>query len=148
MRANLMWCATQALNGLLGCGVPQDWATHMIGHQLTALFHLDHAQTLAVILPALLAERRDAKHAKLLQYAERVWQQHEGSEELRIDNALIATREFFENMGVATRLSAYQLDTGIIPQVLAQLKQHNLTQLGEQRDINLEVSERILLRAL
>ncbi|NQD93010.1 iron-containing alcohol dehydrogenase, partial [Pseudomonas sp. CrR25] len=74
VRANLMWCATQALNGLIGCGVPQDWATHMIGHELTALYHIDHAQTLAVILPALLAERRQAKRAKLLQYAGRVWQ--------------------------------------------------------------------------
>ena len=120
----------------------------MIGHELTALYHLDHAQTLAVILPALLAERRDSKRAKLLQYAERVWQQHEGSEELRIDNALAATREFFERMGVATRLSAYQLDGGVIPKVLEQLKQHKLTSLGEHRDIDLEVSARILLRAL
>ena len=91
---------------------------------------LKRASTLPVLADDCMLDGRDA------------------SEELRIDNALIATREFFESMGVATRLSAYQLDTGIIPQVLAQLKQHNLTQLGEQRDINLEVSERILLRAI
>ena len=113
VRANLMWCATQALNGLLGCGVPQDWATHMIGHELTALYHLDHAQTLAVILPALLAERRDSKRAKLLQYAERVWGLRSGSEEERIDGAIKATRDFFERMGIKTRLRDYVADARI-----------------------------------
>src|SRR5690606_32552975 len=71
VRAKLMWCATQALNGLIGCGVPQDWATHLIGHELTALHGLAHAQPLAILLPAVLAERREAKRAKLLQYADR-----------------------------------------------------------------------------
>ena len=68
-----MWCATMALNGLIGRGVPQDWATHMIGHELTALFGLDHAQTLAIILPNLLWVQRGIKREKLLQYAGRVW---------------------------------------------------------------------------
>ncbi|MGH8352583.1 MAG: iron-containing alcohol dehydrogenase [Pseudomonas sp.] len=148
VRANLMWCATQALNGLLGCGVPQDWATHMIGHELTALYHLDHAQTLAVILPALLAERRAAKRDKLLQYATRVWNIQEGDDDERIDAAIAATREFFQRLGVPTRLSEHGLDAAVIPQVLAQLERHKMTALGENRDIDLAVSERILLRAL
>lgn len=148
VRANLMWCATQALNGLIGCGVPQDWATHMIGHELTALYHIDHAQTLAVILPALLAERRQAKRAKLLQYAGRVWQIHDGDEEARIDAAIAATQDFFKRMGVPTSLSEHGLDAEVIPQVLAQLERHRMTALGEGRDIDLETSERILLRAL
>lgn len=148
VRANLMWCATQALNGLLGCGVPQDWATHMIGHELTALYHLDHAQTLAVVLPALLAERRAAKRAKLLQYAERVWHLRDGDEDARIDAAIAATQGFFSRMGVPTTLSEHGLDAEVIPQVLAQLQRHQMTSLGEGRDIDLEVSERILLRAL
>jgi len=148
VRANLMWCATQALNGLLGCGVPQDWATHMIGHELTALYHLDHAQTLAVILPALLAERREAKREKLLQYAERVWNIQKGDEDARIDAAIAATREFFQRMGVPTRLSEHGLDAEVIPQLLSQLDRHKMTALGEHRDIDLAVSERILLRAL
>ncbi|MGL4600377.1 MAG: iron-containing alcohol dehydrogenase, partial [Plesiomonas sp.] len=67
VRANIMWSATMALNGLIGAGVPQDWATHMLGHELTAMHGIDHAQTLAVILPVLLQEKRIAKHAKLLQ---------------------------------------------------------------------------------
>ncbi len=99
MRANIMWAATQALNGLIGAGVPQDWATHMLGHELTAMHGLDHAQTLAIVLPALWNEKRDTKRAKLLQYAERVWNITEGSEEQRIDAAIAATRSFFEQMG-------------------------------------------------
>lgn len=147
VRANLMWCATQALNGLLGCGVPQDWATHMIGHELTALYHLDHAQTLAVVLPALLAERREPKRAKLAQYAERVWGLT-GDEDTRIDGAIAATRDFFEAMGVPTRLADHGLDAEAIPQVLAQLERHGMTALSERRDLDLEATERILLRAL
>ncbi|MDT4863801.1 Alcohol dehydrogenase YqhD [compost metagenome] len=143
-----MWCATQALNGLLGCGVPQDWSTHMIGHELTALYHIDHAQTLAVVLPALLAERRLAKRDKLLQYATRVWGLKEGDEEHRIDAAIQATRDFFKRMGVPTRLREHGLDADVIPQVLAQLARHGMTALGERRDLDLEASERILLRAL
>ena len=148
VRANLMWCATQALNGLLGCGVPQDWSTHMIGHELTALYHIDHAQTLAVVLPALLAERRQVKREKLLQYASRVWGLKEGDEEQRIDSAIQATRDFFKRMGVPTRLSEHGLDADVIPQVLAQLERHDMTALSERRDLDLEISERILLRAL
>ncbi|MDU2485979.1 MAG: alcohol dehydrogenase, partial [Citrobacter freundii] len=110
VRANIMWAATQALNGLIGAGVPQDWATHMLGHELTAMHGLDHAQTLAIVLPALWNEKRDAKRAKLLQYGARVWNITEGSEEERIDAAIAATRDFFEQMGVPTRLSAYGLD--------------------------------------
>ena len=72
VRANLMWCATQALNGLIGCGVPQDWITHMIGHELTALYGVDHAQSLAIVYPGVLQHQKDRKRAKLLQYAERV----------------------------------------------------------------------------
>jgi len=148
VRANLMWCATQALNGLIGCGVPQDWATHMIGHELTALYHLDHAQTLAVVLPALLAERRQSKHAKLLQYAERVWQLRDGDEACRVNAAIVATRDFFKRMGVPTSLTEHGLDADVIPQVLAQLERHQMTRLGEHGDIDLDASERILLRAL
>ncbi|GLZ87079.1 aldehyde reductase [Metapseudomonas resinovorans] len=148
VRANLMWCATQALNGLLGCGVPQDWSTHMIGHELTALYHIDHAQTLAVVLPALLAERRQVKREKLLQYGARVWGLKEGDEEQRIDAAIKATRDFFKRMGVPTRLSEHGLDADVIPQVLAQLERHGMTALSERRDLDLEASERILLRAL
>ena len=79
LRANFMWVATLALNGLIGAGVPQDWSTHMIGHELTARYDIDHARTLAVVLPASLNVRRESKRAKLLQYADRVWHITSGS---------------------------------------------------------------------
>ncbi|WP_105738785.1 alcohol dehydrogenase [Cronobacter dublinensis] len=143
VRANLMWAATQALNGLIGAGVPQDWATHMLGHELTAMHGLDHAQTLAVVLPALWNEKRNEKRAKLLQYAERVWNITEGSDDERIDAAIAATRRFFETMGAPTRLSDYGLDGSSIPALLAKLDEHGLTALGEHQDITLDVSRRI-----
>ncbi|ELY4508961.1 alcohol dehydrogenase [Cronobacter dublinensis] len=143
VRANLMWAATQALNGLIGAGVPQDWATHMLGHELTAMHGLDHAQTLAVVLPALWNEKRNEKRAKLLQYAGRVWNITEGSDDERIDAAIAATRRFFETMGAPTRLSDYGLDGSSIPALLAKLEEHGLTALGEHQDITLDVSRRI-----
>ena len=143
VRANVMWAATQALNGLIGAGVPQDWATHMLGHELTAMHGLDHAQTLAVVLPALWNEKRDTKREKLLQYAARVWNITEGSDDERIDAAITATRDFFERMGVPTRLSGYGLDGSSIPALLAKLEEHGMTALGEHQDITLDVSRRI-----
>ncbi|MFH3575107.1 iron-containing alcohol dehydrogenase, partial [Acinetobacter baumannii] len=83
-----MWAASMALNGLIGAGVPQDWSTHLIGHELTALHGIDHARTLAIVLPANLQVRRQEKREKLLQYAARVWQIIEGDEEQRIDTAI------------------------------------------------------------
>ncbi|MBB1202717.1 alcohol dehydrogenase [Enterobacteriaceae bacterium 89] len=143
VRANVMWAATQALNGLIGAGVPQDWATHMLGHELTAMHGLDHAQTLAIVLPALWNEKRDTKRAKLLQYAERVWNITEGSDDARIDAAIAATRSFFEAMGVPTRLSDYGLDGSTIPALLKKLEEHGMTKIGENQDITLDVSRRI-----
>ncbi|MGL4979593.1 MAG: alcohol dehydrogenase [Plesiomonas sp.] len=148
VRANIMWSATMALNGLIGAGVPQDWATHMLGHELTAMHGIDHAQTLAVILPVLLQEKRIAKHAKLLQYAERVWGIHEGSDEQRIDAAIAATRQFFEQMGLKTHLRDYGLDGSTIPAMVDKLKEHGMSKLGEHKDIRLEDSRRIYQAAL
>ncbi len=147
-RANLMWAATMALNGLIGAGVPQDWATHMIGHELTALHHIDHARTLAIVLPALLNECRDAKRAKLLQYGARVWAITTGSEDERISAAIDQTRDFFERMGIPTRLSAYDLGADAIDALIAQLEAHGMTKLGEHGDITPAVSRRILEAAL
>ena len=147
-RASLMWAATQALNGLIGSGVPQDWATHMIGHELTALHNIDHARTLAIVLPAMLNERRIQKHDKLLQYGERVWGIRTGTDDERITAAIDQTRDFFERMGIPTRLSAYGLGADAIDVVIKQLEAHGMTKLSEHRDVTPAVSRRVLAAAL
>jgi len=147
-RANHVWAATLALNGLIGAGVPQDWATHMIGHELTAMLAIDHGQTLAIILPAMLAVRRDKKRAKLLQYAERVWQITQGGEDEKIDQAIVKTREFFESLGIKTRLSEYGVGADKISAIVEQLKAHGMTALSETRDLTLEISRKILEKAM
>lgn len=148
VRANIMWCATLALNGLIGAGVPGDWATHMIGHEITVLHGLDHAQTLAIVLPGVLAVKRDQKRAKLLQYAARVWGLTDGGENERIDAAIAKTREFFERMGVKTYLRDYGIGADAVPALLAQLERHKLTRLGEHQDIDLATSRTILERCV
>lgn len=144
VRANLMWAATQALHGAVGAGVPQDWATHMIGHEITALYGLDHAQTLAVVLPNLLDVRRDVKRAKLLQYAERVWGLRAGDEDARIDQAIAQTRAFFEALGVRTRLADYGIGAEAVERIVAQLEAHRMIKLGEDRAVDLAMSRRIV----
>jgi NADP-dependent alcohol dehydrogenase len=144
VRANLMWTATLALNGLIGAGVPQDWATHMIGHELTALYGLDHAQTLAVVLPAMLRVRREAKREKLLQYAARVWNIVEGNEDDRIEQAIARTEAFFREVGVGTRLPDYQLGADAIEPVVKALEAHRMVKLGEHRDVTPDVSRKVL----
>ncbi|OXI48589.1 iron-containing alcohol dehydrogenase [Burkholderia aenigmatica] len=148
VRANLMWVATLALNGLIGAGVPQDWATHMVGHELTARYDIDHARTLAVVLPSMLQVRRDSKRAKLLQYAVRVWHITSGPDDARIDEAIARTRAFFERLDVKTRLADYGVGADAIDQLVAQLDEHGMTQLGEQKDVTLDVSRRVLEGAL
>ena len=144
VRANLMWVATLALNGLIGAGVPQDWATHMIGHELTALHGIDHARTLAIVLPSLLDSQREHKRAKLLQYAQRVWQITDGSDDERIDAAIAHTRQFFEGLGIKTRLADYGVGDDAIDAVVAQLDKHGMRALGEHQGVTLEVSRAIL----
>jgi NADP-dependent alcohol dehydrogenase len=144
VRANLMWCATLGLNGLISAGVPQDWATHMIGHELTALHGLDHAKTLAVVLPAMLKIRKDDKKQKLLQYAERVWGISQGDDDARMDEAIDKTRAFFERMQVQTRLCDYGITAEEIPAVVEQLKAHGMVKLGEKFNVTPEMVEKIL----
>lgn len=144
VRANVMWAATMALNGLIGVGVPQDWATHMIGHEITALHGLDHAQTLAIVLPAVMQHQRQQKRDKLLQYGRRVWNLQHTDEDQLIDAAIAATRQFFEQMGTPTRLRDYQIEAASIDKLVAQLQRHNLLKLGEHGDITLDASRRIL----
>jgi NADP-dependent alcohol dehydrogenase len=134
-RANLMWCATMALNGLIAAGVPQDWATHMIGHEITALHGLDHAQTLAVVLPGTMIACQDTKREKILQFAERVWGIREGTPETRIVAAVEKTRGFFESLGVPTRLSDYGVSADTVPVIAGRMEKRGVTSFGERGDV-------------
>jgi NADP-dependent alcohol dehydrogenase len=115
VRANVMWSATMALNGLIGAGVPQDWATHMVGHELTALHGLDH-----------------------------VWNLRDGSEDARIDAAIERTEAFFRQMGVPTRLPDYGLGAKNIDEIVGALQAHGMVRLGEDRDVTPEVCRKVL----
>lgn len=143
-RASLCWCATMALNGLIAQGVPQDWSTHMIGHEMTALSGLDHARTLAITYPGTMAACRENKHAKLLQYAERIWSIREGSEEQRIDKAIAATRSFFESVGVKSHFKDYDLPESIAGTIAKRLDERGWNKLGERHDIGPKKVEEIL----
>lgn len=146
-RANLVWCATMALNGLIGAGVPQDWNTHMIGHEITAIFGIDHAKTLAMVQPAVWKVRKEQKKEKLLQYAERVWGITEGDENHRIDAAIAKTEEFFQSLGIKTRLSDHDIGEEGIDRVIQSLDKHGMTALSETGDVTLDISREILLAA-
>ncbi len=148
VRANIMWSATMALNGLIGAGVPQDWSTHMIGHELTGAYGIDHARTLSIVLPAVMKVCREKKREKLLQYASRVWQINEGDDNTRIDKAILLTEEFFTKMQVPTRLSHVDLGSKDIDTLVEKLKLHGMTALGEHADISLAMSREILTQAL
>ena len=148
VRANLMWTATMALNGTLSTGVPTDWATHMIGHELTGLYGLDHAQTLAIVQTAVWKHKLAAKQAKLAQYAERVFDVHDGSEADKAQAAIARTEAFFTAMGNPVRLSAYGLGDEVIDAVAAKLTAHGHTALGEHADITPDDVKQILRLAL
>ncbi|MFT6031296.1 MAG: NADP-dependent alcohol dehydrogenase [Oleiphilaceae bacterium] len=148
VRGNIMWAATMALNGLIGAGVPQDWSTHMIGHELTGAYKIDHARTLSIVLPAVMKVCNEAKRQKLLQYAERIWSLTEGDEDSRIRRAIELTEEFFQAMQVPTRLSHVNLGKAEVDGLIEKLTQHGMVKLGEHGKITPEVSREILITAL
>jgi len=147
-RANLMLCATYALNGVICSGVPQDWSTHMIGHELTALYHIDHARTLAIVMPALMNKRRDVKREKLIQYAERIWNITTGTDDEKIDTAIEKTIGFFHSLGIPTHLKDYDLGVDAVDTVIEQLDKHGMNKLGEDAQVDLQMSREILMTAL
>lgn len=144
VRANLMWCATVGLNGLIGAGVPQDWAAHRAGYELTVLYGLDHAETLAVLVPAMLKVRAEIKKQKLLQYGERIWGISSGTEASRIDAAIDKTRAFFERMGLRTSLKGYGIQDVDADGVIKLLTEHGLTRMGESNDVTPDTIREIL----
>ncbi len=144
IRANYMWAVSNSLNYIVGMGTPQDWATHGIGHELTALYGLDHAESLAVVLPWLLWYKREQKWGKLLQYGERIFGITEGSEEERVDQAIHATSTFFQSLGMPTTLTAFGIDPDkAAKKVAKQLLARNVVR-GEHKDIDGNAAAEIL----
>lgn len=135
--ANFMWSATMALNGLIGVGVPQDWATHMIGHELTAYHGIDHAQTLAIVLPGIMQITREQKKDKILQYGERVWGIVTGTVDEKIDKAIGRTIEFFESVGIKTKLPDYSVTTETIDTICTRFRARGF-KVGEKANIGPE----------
>jgi len=146
-RKNFIWSATSALNGYIGVGVPQDWSTHMIGHELTASFGIAHGRTLAIILPSLLRERTPQKKAKLLQFAERVWDIFDGTDDEKIASAIDKTESFFNQLDIITKLSHYGIDDDGIENVVNNMEKMGLTHLSESGDLTLDIVKKILVAA-
>ncbi|MFI3263732.1 MAG: iron-containing alcohol dehydrogenase [Rikenellaceae bacterium] len=141
--ANYMLSATMALNGFAAMGVKQDWATHMIGHELTALTGLTHGNTLAVVMPAVMSVMREQKGDKILQYGERVFGITEGDRQARIDATVAATEAFFRSTGLKTRLSENNIGEDVVAQIVARFKERGV-KLGEAQNITYDVVEQIL----
>ena len=142
--ANFMWAATMALNGLIGVGVPQDWATHMIGHELTAFHGIDHGQTLCIILPGIMKLKRENKKEKILQYGELVWNITEGTADERVDATIQKTVEFFESVGIKTKLADYGVGSEIIPKIVNRFIDRGITAIGERGDLTTDDIAKIL----
>ena len=134
--SNFMWSCTMALNGLIGQGVPQDWAVHMMGHELTALFGIDHARTLAIIAPSHYRYNIETKKDKLAQYAERVWGVTEGTTEEKAKAGIDKTEDFFHSLGIKTKLSEYTSDySGTAEIVSKRFTDRGWLGLGEHRKL-------------
>lgn len=146
--ANLMWCATHALNGNLRLGVPTDWCTHMIGHELTAYFGIDHARTLAIIAPRLYENQFENKIEKLAQYGERVWKLTGKQVEIAKE-AIVQTESFFQSLGVDTKISAYtENHTETAKNIRGRFEERNWIAMGERGAITPTDVEQIVLAAI
>lgn len=147
-RANFMWAATNALNGLIGSGVVHDWATHMIGHELTALHGIDHGRTLALVMPSLLRDQKEQKKDKLLKFARNVWGIQTGDWEKDIDTAIIKMEDFFNSVGVPTKLKAYNIGKEDIDTIVESVRSHHPYNLGENQLIDAPKIKSILEQAI
>ncbi|MEN9918667.1 MAG: hypothetical protein RL662_1103 [Bacteroidota bacterium] len=144
VRANLMWASTWALNEWISCGVPSDWSTHIIGHEITAVYGLDHAQTLAIVLPGVMSVMKDQKSEKIVQLGEQVFGIYNNlSKEERIQATIDAVENFFHEMQVKTRLSDYNLGEEVVETVSERLKNRGW-KLGEKQNMTPEIVKDIL----
>ena len=147
LMADFMLSATMALNGFTAMGVTQDWATHMIGHELTALHGLTHGNTLVMVLPGTMCVLREQKADKILQYGERVWGITSGTREERIDQAICRTEEFFRSLGLHTRLHEENIGMETIEEIERRFNQRG-AKFGEKGNVTGAVARQILERVL
>lgn len=143
LMADFMLSATMGLNGFIALGVPQDWATHMIGHELTALHGLTHGHTLAIVLPGTLRVLQESKGDKILQYGERIWGITEGSRSERIEKAIDKTEEFFRSLGLTTRLHEEGIGDETIDEIERRFNERGVA-FGENEDVTGAVAKKIL----
>lgn len=143
VRANLMWAATNALNGLIGCGVPQDWSSHRMGYGLTTEYGMDHAQTLAIILPGVMEFKKKEKEQKILRMGNVLFNIHEGATDERIARTIGEVEHFFRHMGLKTRLSEVGLGEEAIEAVAMPIEKMQW-KLGENENITAEEARKIL----
>ena len=120
----------------------------MLGHEITALYGLDHAQTLAIVLPRMMHAMRQQKEAKLLQYAERIWGISEQDNNIAIDLAIEKTVALFHSVNMPTRFGDYQLGEEIVDAIVEQLERHGMVALGENQQVTLDISREVLKASL
>tara|TARA_R110002073_G_scaffold72537_1_gene177259 strand:- start:244469 stop:245629 length:1161 start_codon:yes stop_codon:yes gene_type:complete len=146
--SNFMWCCTMALNGLIQKGVPTDWAVHAMGHELTALYGIDHARTLAVIAPSHYKYNFETKKEKLAQYAERIWHVSEGTVESKAHAAIEKTAAFFKSLDIDTKLSDYTANyDGTAEKIAARFEKRGWLGLGEHKALTPKDVEKIVKMA-
>ena len=143
LMSDYMLSATLALNGFISMGVSQDWATHMIGHELTALHGITHGHSLSIVYPGTLRTLKAQKHDKLLQYGLRVWGINEGTEEEKVDRAISETELFFRSLGLATRLSENGVGDDTIDIIVSRFNKAGAA-YGEKRNVTGELAGQIL----
>lgn len=134
--ANFMWSCTMALNGLIQKGVPTDWSIHAIGHELTALYNIDHARTLAIITKSLYTYNLETKKEKLAQMAERVWGVTEGNTQEKARAAINHIEDFYQSLGIKTKLSEYTEDyKGTAEFISERFTERGMTGIGENKNL-------------
>jgi NADP-dependent alcohol dehydrogenase len=146
--SNFMWSCTMALNGLIQKGVPTDWAIHAMGHELTALFGIDHARTLAILAPSHYIYNLDTKKQKLAQYARRIWNINEGTLEEKARKGIDKTEEFFNGLGIDTKLSKYTKDyEGTAEKISQRFIERGWNGIGEHKNLSPKDVEEIVIMA-
>lgn len=147
LMCDYMYSATMALNNFIRMGVTQDWSTHQIGHELTALCGVTHGESLAIVYPGTIDVLREQKKGKLLQFGSRVLGINEGTEEERIDKVIEKIEAFFKSLGLATRLSEKKIGVDVVEEITRRFNERNV-HLGEAQNVTGDVAREILMKRL